>query len=187
MTALVINLVGGPGSGKSTTATGVFHKLKLLGYNCEYVSEIAKDLVWEERHVAIACQPYVFGKQLIRMERLANKVDVIITDCPLVLCAYYGQFLHPGKYPESFFDSVHSIAAGFDNMYYFINRVKKYNPSGRNQTEEEADKVSSDLRKLFNETWSLDHTHLVGDENAVDLIVKDINFVLPIPGNPPYR
>jgi adenylate kinase family enzyme len=36
---LVVNLWGGPGSGKSTGACYIFAQLKLLGVNCEYVSE----------------------------------------------------------------------------------------------------------------------------------------------------
>lgn len=175
MTALVVNLVGGPGSGKSTTATGVFHKLKILGYNCEYVSEAAKDFVWEERHVAISVQPYVFGKQLIRLERLIDKVDFIITDCPLILSSYYGQFLNPGKYPESFYECVHEVATrNFNNIYYFIERVKEYNPTGRNQTEDEANKVSRDLKMLMDSKWKIPHKTIDGNEGAVDIIVNDI-------------
>lgn len=183
--ALVVNLVGGPGSGKSTTAAGVFHKLKILGYNCEYVSEAAKDFTWEERHVAISVQPYVFGKQLIRMERVVSKVDVVITDCPLVLCSYYGQFLHPGKYPDTFYDCVHEIATNnFNNMYYFVERVKKYNPSGRNQTEDEANSVSADLKFLMDHVWGIPFQNIPGNEAAVDHIVKDIVNVLSVPKNP---
>lgn len=43
--ALIIDLIGGPGSGKSTTAAGLFYKLKKLGYNCEMSLEFAKDKV----------------------------------------------------------------------------------------------------------------------------------------------
>ncbi len=44
---LVVNLLGGPGSGKSTTAADVFARLKWQDINCELVTEFAKDLVWE--------------------------------------------------------------------------------------------------------------------------------------------
>ena len=35
MPTLVVNLFGGPGSGKSTGAAYVFARLKMLGYNAE--------------------------------------------------------------------------------------------------------------------------------------------------------
>ena len=45
---LVVNLFGGPGCGKSTLMAGIFHQLKLKGYDCEMVTEFMKDLVWEK-------------------------------------------------------------------------------------------------------------------------------------------
>ena len=50
MKSLVINLAGAPGAGKSTLATEIFSKLKKLGYNCEYVDEYAKHVVYEENY-----------------------------------------------------------------------------------------------------------------------------------------
>ncbi len=42
----VINLIAGPGSGKSVFAAHLFIKLKLLNYTTEYVPEIAKQFTW---------------------------------------------------------------------------------------------------------------------------------------------
>ena len=44
----VINLFAGPGTGKSTTAAGLFYKMKSKGYMVELVTEFAKDLVYQE-------------------------------------------------------------------------------------------------------------------------------------------
>ena len=51
---IVVNFYAPPGYGKSTFAALVFSKLKMLGVNCELVSEFAKDMVWEEDYVALA-------------------------------------------------------------------------------------------------------------------------------------
>lgn len=40
---IVINLMGGPGSGKSTVASGIFYRLKKMGVNCELALEFVKD------------------------------------------------------------------------------------------------------------------------------------------------
>ena len=46
---IIVNLFGGPGTGKSTGAAYIFSQLKLAGIDCEFVSEFAKDKVWERR------------------------------------------------------------------------------------------------------------------------------------------
>ena len=42
MKTIVINLIGSPGTGKSTLASELFSKMKWQGYDVELVSEYAK-------------------------------------------------------------------------------------------------------------------------------------------------
>ena len=86
-----INLTGSPGSGKSTLAAYIFARLKMLDVNCELVTEFAKDKVWENNDTALANQVYIFAKQYYRLSRCADKVDVIVTDSPLVLTPLYNR------------------------------------------------------------------------------------------------
>ena len=81
----VVNLIGGPGTGKSVTAASLFAKLKKQGINCEYVTEFAKDLVWSERFPEMKDQIYIFGKSYHKLWKLDGKVDVAILDSPLIL------------------------------------------------------------------------------------------------------
>lgn len=53
-TPIVINLFGGPGSGKSTGAAYIFSQLKMKGINCELITEYAKDKTWEKNFVALS-------------------------------------------------------------------------------------------------------------------------------------
>lgn len=86
-----INLFGPPGAGKSTLAAIVFAKLKMMGINCELVTEFAKDKVWERNNEALSNQIYIFAKQYYRMSRCAGQVDVIVTDSPLFLSPFYNK------------------------------------------------------------------------------------------------
>ena len=62
METKIINLFGGPGCGKSTTASGIFYELKKRGYECELSPEFAKDKVWEDSLRTLDDQIYIFGK-----------------------------------------------------------------------------------------------------------------------------
>ena len=164
---IVVNLFAGPGSGKSTTCAGVFAKLKLAGINCEMALEYAKDKVWEESNKVLDDQIYVFGKQLHRIFRLKDKVDVVITDSPILLSIIYDKT--GNKY---FSDLVLNQFNNFDNRNYFIERTTVYNPKGRLQTEDEAkeiDKVLLDLLKDCNIEYDS-----VGKSEAVNYIFNKI-------------
>ena len=130
---LLVNLFGGPGTGKSTTCAGIFHELKVAGVNCEMALEYAKDRVWEGSEVILGNQIYVFGKQYHRIWRLLGKVDVVITDSPLLnsILYYEGDNDH--------FKKAVAVEHGrLTNLNIILERQKPYNPSGRVQTEQKA-------------------------------------------------
>lgn len=136
---VVINLYGGPGTGKSTTAAGLFFAYKSNGANVELVREYAKDVVWEGRTALLQDQLYLFAKQNKRLFDLMDKVDLIITDSPLLQMLIYAE-----SHPKALHDLIrlqHNKTASFD---VFLRREKAYNPAGRVQTEDEA--VAMDMR-----------------------------------------
>lgn len=145
---LIVNLYGAPGAGKSTGAAYIFSKLKMLGINAELVTEFAKDKVWEESKAVFQNQAYIFGKQYFRISRVDGKVDVVITDSPILLSAFYNNDPTLGDEFDTF---VTKVSNSYDSMNLFINRVKPYNPAGRFQTEEESDKLAGDLRRLLSQ------------------------------------
>jgi hypothetical protein len=157
---LVVNLFAGPGAGKSTTRAGVFHHLKLDGYNVEEAPEFAKELTWENRQMALSCQPYVFANQLYTLYRLQGQVDAIITDSPLLLGLVYAR----GE-PESLGDLVWDKWREFDNINFFIERDKPYNPIGRNQTEDEAKVKDDEVETLLVESF-VPFEYVIGDSVA---------------------
>jgi ABC-type dipeptide/oligopeptide/nickel transport system ATPase subunit len=88
-TGLVINLFGGPGSGKTTTAAELFALLKKRHYDVELVTEFAKDLIMQNNPDALAHQFYVSGVQAHRILSAAQKMQVVIVDSPILLGPIY--------------------------------------------------------------------------------------------------
>lgn len=146
---IVINLIGAPGTGKSTITSELFSKLKWMGVDSEIVSEYAKDLTWEKRSETLKNQRYIFGKQHHRLFRVNNQVDIIVTDCPLVLNLHYERVY--GDKSKVFEQLVKDEISKFDNINIFLNRTKPYNPNGRNQTEAEANQFSLDIKGIISE------------------------------------
>lgn len=170
---LVINLIGGPGSGKSTCASGIFYQLKKLGINCELALEFAKDKVWEESIKILDDQLYVFGKQYHKLFRLNGKVDVIITDSPLLISILYN------KTPSEYFDKlVVEQYHTFNNLLFFINRAENYQTEGRLQTKDESMVLDYTMKHILL-TNDIEYDE-VSCENAVDYIVDIVKTKLNI-------
>jgi hypothetical protein len=167
---LVVNLWGAPGSGKSTTAAGIFNILKLNRISCELVGEEAKDLTWDSHKLALEDQAYVFGCQHHRLFRLQrNGIDVAIADSPLLMSLCYV----PEDYPQSFRDMIVDFWERFDNLNYVIRRVKPYDPKGRNQDEAGSDRISEKIMGLIAK-HGIAHRFIDGDEFAAPKIAEAI-------------
>lgn len=170
---LIVNLFGGPGAGKSTTRADVFRRLKQAGINTEEVYEHAKKLTWSSRSEELRCQPYIYGKQLRDLEILMGKVDVIITDSPLILCLYYTRKYRPDAYPASFDAMIIEQFERMGGLNFFIERVKPYQAAGRNQTEAESDEIASEMRALLDHNL-IEYGLVSGDPSAGALIAKSV-------------
>ena len=80
---IVVNLLAGPGTGKSTTAAGTFAELKHRGHRVELVTEVAKEMCYEGVPHPFD-QRYILTEQRHRLERLVGQVDIVISDAPLI-------------------------------------------------------------------------------------------------------
>ena len=141
---LVVNLFAGAGAGKSTFSASLFAELKKRGIDCEIATEYAKDCVWEDRTEVFNHQLYITGKQYYRIARVIGKVDVIITDSPLLLGVIYDV-----DHNKNFRKYLLDIHNSWNNFNIFLMRGEDYNSNGRNQTKEEAITYDKDIIKLL--------------------------------------
>lgn len=139
---IVINISGGPGSGKTTVAAEVFSILKEKGYEVENVSEFAKELVWEGRDEAFNDRLYMHGEQNHRLMQMNGKLDYIITDSPLFLTAIYNNYYLKDKFPKSYNEMIDTVTIEtfklYNNKTYYLKRNTDYKVIGRRESEETA-------------------------------------------------
>jgi hypothetical protein len=148
----------------------------MLGINCELVTEFAKDKVWEKNNEALSNQIYIFAKQYYRITRCAEQVDVIVTDSPLALSPYYNKDLDIDKPLK---ELVLAISNKYDNVNYFLRRVKKYNPVGRLQTENESNEYSIRIKDMLKAN-NISFKEVDGDLMSADVIIQDITEKLKL-------
>lgn len=185
--SIVINLMGGPGAGKSTMASLLFAKLKMQGVLCEYVTEYAKDMVWENRYNILNDQLYILAKQFRRLNRINGEVDVIITDSPLLASLYYNSAIQnpADRINEATLKSlILELNGKFDNFYFFVERNHKYEQQGRYQTEDESIVVAKKIREML-DGLNINYKILPSGEPSVDYIVSEVKGVLNAKKNLP--
>jgi tRNA uridine 5-carbamoylmethylation protein Kti12 len=166
----VINLFGQPSAGKSTTAAGLFFFMKLRNINCELVTEFAKKLVWAERTRTFDDQLYLLAKQNHLLVNLLGKVEYAVTDSPILLANVYGTSMS-----NTFKQLVIETFNSYDNINFFIKRVKPYNPKGRNQNEAESDALVDVIKNVLTR-FEIPHIDIVGDEDAPYEILKNLGL-----------
>lgn len=177
MKSTIIEIYGGPGCGKSTTAAGLYYQLKLLDKNAELVREYVKKWAWDgilPRHLD---QLYITGKQSKAESMLYGKVDFIVTDCPM-----YMGVIYDAKYNKSFMveDAVNRFQAEslsqVERHRYMLTRSKPFNPAGRFCSAEGAAETDQDIVNYLNGR-GLEYLRLGGNPaTQVDQIIKNLIF-----------
>jgi AAA domain len=156
MKTTIINFWGSPGTGKSTTAAGLFYLMKTKGYNVELVTEHAKEWAWEHKEISLYNQLNITMEQWRREERLLGKVDYIITDCPLYLGSFYENYYHGKSYTKDLVFKIKDDVRfnGHKDLHFFLPRAKvenAYSEKGRFETRDESLKIYDELYFYFKE------------------------------------
>lgn len=176
----IVCLWGGPGTGKSTTAAGVFNILKKKDFNCEMNREYIKDWVWEGRTINEGDQVYITAKHLKKEAALIRKgVEFIITDSPAALTSFYGDLYD--KYERQFgackqiVKQHHQLCKdhGYKIDHFFLIRTKAYQPEGRYQDEATARQYDIDIKKFLDD-YGIRYEFIKCDEHVEENIVNKL-------------
>ena len=167
----VINLFASPGVGKSTVSAGLFYKFKTeTNYNVELVTEYAKDLVWERRQDILSYQVYLLAKQNQRLRRLRGKVDIAITDSPILMQTIYhdNSSSYLTQLTKEIFDS-------YDNVNYLLRRkLDNYQETGRLHNKEQSEELQKNLVNMLDATNTPYFLANINQHNFLNELFDDV-------------
>ena len=167
-----INLLGGPGSGKSTTAAWLFSALKEHHISVELVTEYVKSWACQKRQVTSFDQIYLLGKQMQYEYRFLNAgIQNIVTDSPVFLSAIYAEVYYKElNISKPILDLVDAYEKQFPSVNIFLNRKDKpYIQEGRYQNYEQAKEIDALIRAnlLAKPEWK---THFIDYDNRTEIL-----------------
>lgn len=145
-----ICLFGGPNTGKSVTAAGLFNKMKRLHMNVENVHEVAKDLVYSKDFFTLKDQLLILARQHHNWFKLQDQVDYTINDSPFLLSLAY---IHPTDHIDDkiFKDLILSMYKSYDTLNIFLERDHDlpYQEVGRMQDKDGAVALDVNIKQLL--------------------------------------
>lgn len=169
--AIVVNLIGGPGVGKSILTSDLFSAIKREFISADISHEYIKSKIREKALKAVESQIYIFAKQQFQLFTMKDDVDVIITDSPVIFCAIYDKTKCPflkGLILKEF--------NKYDNMNYLLQRNLDvpYEEEGRYQDAEGAKKVDKQITE-FLAAENIQHEVVYGiGKDTIKKIVADV-------------
>ena len=178
-TTLIVDIFGGPGAGKSTTALQLVAELKKLGYHADYVSEVAKELVYakdfEHLDGTLKNQSKILSEQKRRLDIMLDNVDVVVTDSPLLLNTVYLKENAP-----EYIENVFSQYENYNNYNVVVERdlSVKFEQEGRIHNLEESIKKDGEINTLL-DSHNIDYQRFNRNNIAgiLDGIVSKINDI----------
>lgn len=171
----VINVISGPGAGKSTMYSLIYAKMKMAGHSIEQVPERAKTLVWAKQFDVLDNQYYVSNLQYQDLAAVNGKVRFVITDGSLLHGLYYNRY-NPTNVcnVEITEKKIVELYSRFDNINIFLTRgTFPYEQAGRIQNANEATHVDEELKKILLQ-YGIKFQEFASDENSVEGMIRYI-------------
>lgn len=168
---LNINLVGGPGVGKSILMSDLFSTLKKQNIHCEKVPEYAKDLQYDGRLVTTPPLKIV-TEQYLRQLRLQGKAEVAVTDAAVPLSLVYS----PVAYRTEMSKVVRLLTQDWLSINVLVhkNAAHAYETGGRDQSRDEAQEFHENHVTPFMRSYYGESLLELNSEGALDVLVARI-------------
>jgi hypothetical protein len=171
----VINIMGGPGCGKSMFSAAIVLYLHLHGKTVETIPDHAKALVWQRNFEVLKNQYFIAQRQFEMLNLLDGQVQFLMTENSLPQIMFYNE-----SYEPNICDVAKTRAQmrewhrSHDNVNILVERgEKRYVRAGRFQEEEQARAIDRGLRELLDRE-AIPYTTLAPDLDAINAFAASL-------------
>lgn len=171
----VINIIGGPGCGKSMFSAAIVLYLHLHGKTVETIPDHAKALVWQRNFEVLKNQYFIAQRQFEMLNLLDGQVQFLMTESALPQSLYYNETYEPNICDVAKTrDQILAWHRMHDNINVLVERgEKRYVRAGRFQEEEQARTIDRGLRDLLDRE-AIPYTTLPPDIDAINAFAASL-------------
>lgn len=189
--SIVVNAFAGPSAGKTTSALLLTAELKKRGYSAEYISEYAKELVYDKQkellNRTVASETVIFNEKKRRIDRLVGNVQFIITDSPLIQSvSFLDDKVNSIDEIETFRKMALKHWGNYNNFNYFIERDPdpgKYETIGRIDTLKEAKRLDKEILNFLNGlniNYNVYNHSTINNNSILADLIKEVKRFEPV-------
>lgn len=167
--AKVINLLAGPGVGKTSVAWMLGGLMKKQHISVDIAAEFAQDLAYRGIDPTKVPQPVILGEQMYRIHTRATVADYVITDSSLLYSLIYKQ----DYLPDSFDKSVIDIYNIYDNINIIVrrNKDKNFAMDGRVHNKEQSEEIQGRIEQMVQDLGLPHFIYNIDDNDDVQPIL----------------
>lgn len=180
---VVVNLLGGPCCGKSTTAAGLFALLKLkTPHSTELVQEVVKSYVYDKNLQCLDDQVLMTAEQNHAIRRLRDTIDFVVTDASLLNGIVYGDHYDIDDM-DVVGDMTMKLFNKYNNAVFLLPRKPKYDEYGRSQSLEEAKRLDIGMVNFLEfmgiQFYDMrEFTHVELPEAIAEILARDFGLTM---------
>jgi len=176
---IVVNLFGGPGSGKTVKQSDLFSYMKKIGLDCERVDETAKVYVRRKKWDELNNQYMLSKKYYETIKAYEHEVNFIILDASLLIGLYHNE---TNEYntsdKEKTKQKILEYYNSFSNVNIFLNRKGiDYEENGRIETMEKACEIDNYLKNILVENNYPFAEFKTSEDNTNEMLKYILSFI----------
>ena len=177
-----IGIVGGPGCGKSTIASGLFYYLKKSGKSVEIVPELIKFAVYSGEDFTRVGFDIKNTLEQQNLEKIFDAVqgkecDIIIAEAPLCNGWFYSSFYKKTKEEPVLCKIAQDSISSYDRLILVEpNDSNSYETFGRKETKEQSRALSKHIDTLLRTICDESKITRISMNSKIIPLIKSLNI-----------